>query len=175
MASETKEGNGDRSLLFFPDMNTEQQIQFLDSLVNGLLESDPNCFLVEIKIKPTNNFKVFLDADGGLSIDKCVAYNRALYKKIDESGLFPNGDFSLEVSSPGLDEPLKLRRQYVKNIGRQVEVVTIDGRKAEGKLNSVLENEIVLEQTEGKGKKQVIKNNHISFDQIKHTRIAVVF
>ena len=81
------------------------------------------------KIRPTNNIKVFLDADLGISIDKCVSYNRALYKEIVESGIFPDGDFSLEVSSPGLEEPLKLRRQYQKNIGRNVEVMLKDGMR----------------------------------------------
>ena len=84
-------------------------------------------FLVELKVSPGNNLKVFLDADKGVTIDTCISINRALYKKIEEDDLFPNGDFSLEVSSPGVDEPLKLHRQYKKNIGRNVEVVMNDG------------------------------------------------
>ena len=156
-------------------MNTGQQIEALEIMVNRLLEQDPACFLVDIRIKPTNNIKVFLDADGGLSINTCAIYNRALYKKIEESNLFPGEDFSLEVSSPGLEEPLKLHRQYVKNVGRKVEVLIGDGTKLEGKLVGVDEREIVLELSSGKGKKQVIQTNHIPFEQIKYTRIAVVF
>ncbi len=64
-------------------------------------------------------------------------HNRALYKQIEAEGIFPDGDFSLEVSSPGLDEPLKLKRQYQKNIGRNVEVTLQDGSKKEGKLLSI--------------------------------------
>src|SRR5579871_4782470 len=100
-------------------MSTET-ISAVESLVQTILAGEEGYFLVEVRIKPTNNVKVYVDGDQGISIEKCVQYNRALYKKIDESGLFPAGDFSLEVSSPGLDEPLKLPRQYRKNIGRQV-------------------------------------------------------
>ena len=98
----------------------------------ALIDPDPENFLVEVKIRPGNNIKVFVDADRGISIDKLAQYNRRLYRQIEESGLFPNNDFSLEISSPGLDEPLKLRRQYLKNIGRYVEVILksgINGRK----------------------------------------------
>ena len=109
-----------RSLLYLPEMNTEQQIQAIEQKVNTLIASDPENFLVEVKIRAGNNVTVFIDGDYGVSIDKLVQYNRKLCKEFEESGLFPNNDFSLEVSSPGLDEPLKLHRQYVKNIGRYV-------------------------------------------------------
>ncbi|MET0394197.1 MAG: ribosome maturation factor, partial [Chitinophagaceae bacterium] len=115
-------------------MNSEGQIQALEQQINGLIQADPDVFLVEVRIKPTNNVKVFLDADNGMSIDRLIQYNRRLYKEIEESGFFPGGDFSLEVSSPGLDEPLKLHRQYRKNEGRYVEVLLQDGVKHEGKL-----------------------------------------
>ena len=87
-------------------------------MLNGLLADHPTHFLVDIWIKPTNNIKVFIDADEGIILSLLIEYNRKLYKKLEESGLFPDGDFSLEVSSPGLDEPLKLFRQYKKNVGR---------------------------------------------------------
>src|SRR5580698_9642471 len=91
----------------------------IEGMVQEILAGEPGYFLVEVKIKPTNNVKVYIDGDQGISIEKCVQFNRALYKKLDEAAFFPAGDFSLEVSSPGLDEPLKLHRQYRKNIGRQ--------------------------------------------------------
>lgn len=140
-----------------------------------LLEDSPDIFLVEIKIKPTNNVKIFLDADGGISIAKCVTYNRALYKQIEAGGIFPDGDFSLEVSSPGLDEPLKLKRQYKKNIGRNIEVTLQDSTKKEGKLLSVDENEIVIEETRGKNKKKETIQHTIFFDNIKTTKIQIQF
>ncbi|MDE3250832.1 MAG: ribosome maturation factor, partial [Bacteroidota bacterium] len=113
-------------------MTGDTQIKKIGEMMQELLADNPECFLVEVRIKPTNNIKIALDADNGLSIEKCVAYNRRLYKQIEEAGLYPDGDFSLEVSSPGLDEPLKMHRQYVKNTGRPVEVTRNDGEKVEG-------------------------------------------
>src|SRR5947209_19423889 len=99
-------------------MERETLIQAIEDKVKGLLADHPSHFLVEVRIKPTNNVKVFIDADEGVILSDLIIYNRKLYKMLEESGLFPADDFSLEVSSPGLDEPLKLHRQYKKNIGR---------------------------------------------------------
>src|SRR5689334_2746025 len=99
-------------------MNIDSQIQAIEQKVVALINPDPENFLLEVKIRPGNNIKVLVDGDHGISIDKLAQYNRRLYRQIEESALFPNNDFSLEISSPGLEEPLKLRRQYLKNIGR---------------------------------------------------------
>ena len=141
----------------------------------ALIESEPDIFLVEIRIKPTNNVKLFLDSDNGMSLDRLIRYNRKLYRDLEETSFFPGGDFSLEVSSPGLDEPLKLRRQYLKNIGRGVDVTRIDGVKIEGKLSEVRETEIVVEEEKGKGKKKELVQHTITFDQIKTTTIQIKF
>jgi ribosome maturation factor RimP len=156
-------------------MSTEGQIQALEQRVNGLIASEPDVFLVEIRIKPTNNVKVFLDADQGMSIERLIQYNRRLYKQIDEEGFFPGNDFSLEVSSPGLDEPLKLFRQYKKNVGRYVEVLRQDGVKTEGKLVSAGEDIVVVEEEKGKGRKKEIVQHTILFGQIKITRVQIKF
>jgi ribosome maturation factor RimP len=148
-------------------------IKDISTLLDSLLEGD--VFLVEIKIKPTNNIKIFLDADSGMSIEKCIRINRALYKQIEESGMFPNGDFSLEVSSPGVDEPLKLHRQYLKNAGRNVEVTLTDGSVNTGTLSAVTDNAITLRFTEGKGKKAVEKIVEIDFSSIKKTKVLISF
>ena len=125
-------------------MNTASQIQALEQKIAGLIENDPDVFLVEIRITPTNNVKVFLDADQGISIDRLIQYNRKLYRDLEENVFFAGGDFSLEVSSPGLDEPLKLHRQYKKNIGRYVEVNHGAEQKLEGKLIAAGEGEITV-------------------------------
>ena len=83
--------------------------------------------------------------------------------------------FSLEVSSPGLDEPLKLNRQYKKNIGRFVEVLLNDTTKKEGKLLEATEDGIIIEYELGKGKKKEIKQETILFTDIKHTKIQIKF
>src|SRR4030095_12729954 len=113
-------------------MNIDSQIQAIEQKMMALIDPDPENFLVEVKIRLGNNIKIFVDADRGISIDRLAQYNRSLYRQIEESGLFPNNDFSLELSSPGLDEPLKLRRQYLKNIGRYVEVILKNGIRKEG-------------------------------------------
>jgi ribosome maturation factor RimP len=174
-------------------MNIETQVSTIEKMIAGLLKDQPQYFLVEIKIKPTNNVKVFLDGDQGITIEKCISINRPLYKLIEEAKLFPNDDFSLEVSSPGLDEPLKLFRQYVKNVGRPVEVLLKDGQKVEGKLVEVNESSMVVEETKGKnqpgwskapkpagdgnqgGKKKELLLHNFSFDQIKSTKLQIVF
>jgi ribosome maturation factor RimP len=156
-------------------MSIDGQIQGLEQKVNTLIEAEPEVFLVEIRIKPTNNVKVFLDADKGVSLDKLIQYNRRLYKDLEESSFFPGNDFSLEVSSPGLDEPLKLRRQYFKNIGRFVEVILADGTRIEGKLLSVSDEVVVVEEEKGKGKKKELLQHSIPFVNIKSTKIQIKF
>ena len=163
-------------------MNEDQQIKALEQLVGSLLKNDPGFFLVEIKILKGNNIKVFIDADQGVGIDKLVQYNRSLYKQIEEQELFANGNFSLEVSSPGLEEPLKLHRQYLKNIGRYAEVLKNDGMLVEGKLLNASELEIVLEEEKRKdkfnsrsGKKRELVQHIIPVDMIKTTKIQIKF
>ena len=89
--------------------------------------------------------------------------------------MYPNGDFSLEVSSPGIDEPLKLLRQYKKNMDRNVEVITQDEVKKEGRLTGVSNEKIEIEYTEGKGKKAITKKDEIYFTDIKQTRVQIKF
>ena len=155
------------------NMNTIAHIDTINQLLQSLLTDD--IFLVEIKVKPINNYKIYLDADGGLGIEKCIKINRALYKHMEEMGLYPEGDFSLEVSSPGIDEPLKLFRQYKKNVGRNVEVTLNDASKKEGELLEVNENELVIKYTEGKGKKLVEHQPTIPFSEIKQTKVLIKF
>jgi ribosome maturation factor RimP len=169
-------------------MTIDTQVQAVEKMMEGILNDDPQYFLVEVKIRPTNNIKVFIDGDNGISIEKCISYNRQLYKMIEESGVIPPDDFSLEVSSPGLDEPLKLYRQYKKNTGRKVEVVLKDGNKVEGILKEVSEQEITVEEAKSKkpvnaaggkpgipSKKKELIEHKISFESIKSTKIQIVF
>lgn len=149
----------------------ENQRIEIEAIIKELLQDDPSSFLVEVKITAGNNIKVFVDNDQGANIDKLVKLNRSLYKRIEESTLFPGGDFALEVSSPGLDEPLKLTRQYIKNIGRDVEVILKDGQKLEGKLLGANEEEIIVE--EPKGKKKEPQQHNITIENIKHTKIQI--
>src|SRR5665647_1233175 len=156
-------------------MSTASPLEQIENFLSRLIEQSGDIFLVEFKITPGNQITVLLDADNGITIEKCTAINKALYKYIEESGLFPDGNFSLEVSSPGVDKPLKLHRQYKKNIGRKVEVLMNDGATTEGTLLNVSDNEITVEEKTGKGNKAIIKTKTISFNQIKHTTVLITF
>lgn len=144
-------------------------------IVNQLLNDDSAYFLVDVSIQPVNNIKIFIDGDQGVSINKCTQWNRILYKKLEESNSFPNGDFSLEISSPGIDNPLKLHRQYLKNIGKLVEVIEKTDQKTEGLLAKVNNIDITLQIKEGKGKKAIQKEIIIPFDNIKTTTVQIIF
>jgi ribosome maturation factor RimP len=156
-------------------MTNESIIQSVGQLLNEQLQGNEDMFLVDIRVTPTHNIKLFLDADAGVNIALCASINRALYKKIEEAGWFPEGDFSLEVSSPGIEEPLKMWRQYKKNVGRTAEVTILDGTKITGLLQAVTEDGLVLEETKGKNKKKELIPHSLLFDNIKQTKIQVVF
>ena len=164
-----------RSLLHFLLMNNESQIRAIEEKVMALISSDPENFLVEVKIGQGNNIKIYIDADRGMSIDKLAQYNRSLYKQIEESSFFPNGDFSLEISSPGLDEPLKLHRQYLKNIGREVEVILKNGIKLQGKLVSATGDEILINEERKNKKQREVTQHTIPYNDIKTTKIQIKF
>jgi ribosome maturation factor RimP len=156
-------------------MANEAEIAQLEKFLSEILAEEPEYFLVSLRMKPTANIKVFIDGDKGIAIDKCVRFNRKLYKLIEESGMYPEGEFSLELSSPGLDEPLKMHRQYVKNIGRDIEISFTDDTKKEGKLLSVTETDLIIEHTEGKGKKAVTQQLVVPFENIKSTIVQIKF
>ena len=158
---------------FYSIMSSLNQLESVEKLLNPLLEGD--IFLIEIKVKPINNIKIYLDADAGLGIEKCIKINRALYRIMEEMGLYPEGDFSLEVSSPGIGEPLKQYRQYLKNKGREVDIVKMDDSKLSGTMLEVTEEAITLQTTEGKGKKLVINKEDIPFSNIKQTKVLIKF
>lgn len=151
----------------------EQYIEEIQALLEPLLEGS-DMFVVQIRIKPTNNVKVYLDADSGISIGRCAEINRKLYPLIEAQGWFPEGDFSLEVSSPGVDEPLTQHRQYIKNKGRTVSVK----RKGEtnektGVLKEVGEETMTLE-IPGK-KKDPPQVHEIPYSDIEKTIVQVIF
>jgi ribosome maturation factor RimP len=144
----------------------EKIILFTEPLLEGT-----DMFIVSIKNKPTNNIKLFIDADSGMPISRCAEINRKLYKQIEESAIFPDGDFSLEVSSPGIDEPLVFERQYKKNVGRKVLVTLNDGTEQMGKMLEATQDAIMLEVPVGKKKETTIVN--ILLTDIKKTVVQI--
>lgn len=102
-------------------------------------------FLVDVKVDKSNRIRVHVDKNEGISIDDCAGISRALEGKMDRD----REDFSLEVSSPGLESPFRVPQQYVKNTGKPVKVETIDGRTLTGVLRTVDKNGIKLELGDG--------------------------
>lgn len=157
---------------FFEMKDLTPQEQKIVDLLQPLMEGS-DIFLTQISIKPTNNIKVYLDADTGLDIARCAKINRGLYHAIEEAGLYPDGDFSLEVSSPGVDEPLSSVRQYKKNIGRFLEVILQDGTVYMGQLQALNDCSITLHI---KGtKKAAPRDIELSIDSIKTAVVQIVF
>ncbi len=156
-------------------MNFETPLENIENFLDGVISHAENIFKVSVKINAGNNIVVLLDADDGITIERCTQINKVLYKYIEEAELFPGGNFSLEVSSPGVDEPLKLHRQYKKNIGRNIQVTLNDGSVKQGKLVEVNQDDFNIEEKEGKGNKAIAKKISISFNQIKHTKVLVTF
>ncbi len=147
----------------------------ITELVKSHLE--PEFFIVDITIQPTNKIHVLLDGDNGITITKCIEVSRLIENSLDRE----EEDFSLEVSSPGLGQPLKLDRQYAKNTGRKIEVVFNDGEKIVGKLLSATEDDIDVQTTERQpvvGKKKTKKveiTRTIMFEDIKQSKIVPDF
>jgi ribosome maturation factor RimP len=156
-------------------MATNTFIPQLETWLLEIIAPQTQLFLVSIKVKPTNNYKIYIDGDNGISIDDCIKINRQLYKKIEEAAIHPEGDFSLEISSPGVGEPLLLHRQYNKNIGRFVEIQLTDDTLQQGKLLAVAAEDCIVEVTTGKGKKAVTQQLVIPFATIKKTTVQIKF
>lgn len=145
----------------------------IKAFIESILSEEPSLFLVDFIKKGNDNLSkiiVLLDGDNGITIDQCASVSRRTSHFIDEEidAEFP---FRLEVSSAGLDHPLMLHRQYVKNVGKNVKVWLTDGSISEGKLVSVNADNISLEWSEKKKKEKL----DIEFSQIDKTLVLVSF
>lgn len=146
------------------------------NIAQAQLEGTDN-FIVDISVKAGNKITVLLDNDKGVSIGDCVAMSRYIESQLDRDA----EDFELNVMSPGLTEPFKILRQYQKNIGKQVDVVTTENTRLSGKLLSADESGITLETKakekveNKKGKQLIINNISLTFNQIKKTTVVISF
>jgi len=131
-------------------------------------------FIVEVKVLPVNRISLRLDRmEGGIVVSDCAEVSRHIEAGLDRDA----EDFSLEVSSAGLEEPFRVKQQYLKNRGRRVEVLTFDGLKRQGRLQEADETGITLEvtQRDRQLKKDVTHTIAIQYDQIKQTKKVVSF
>ncbi len=141
------------------------------------LTVDTDLFIVSIHVNPGNAIEVLVDRDSGLSIDDCKKVSRAVEGALDRE----IEDFSLEVSSPGVGKALVVKRQYFKNVGREVAIKTTDGKKLEGQLILADEENIEVQYKEKetvpgkKTKKWVEKKIVLPYNEIKETIIKISF
>jgi ribosome maturation factor RimP len=137
----------------------------------------PDKFVVDVVIsarKVPGRVLIIIDGDHGITIDDCADLSRIVSKELDERAYFKEGNYQLDVSTPGLDHPLKLKRQNPKNTARTLKVV---GKEAtlEGKLKGVTDESIILVQETGAGKKKETKEVVIPFSEIDKTFVLVSF
>ena len=148
----------------------------VNDLLETALEEKPNLFLIELSITTDNSVKVILDGDDGVTVEDCIFISRAIENDLDREEV----DFSLEVASAGATSPLIHKRQYIKNIGRLLEVKTTT-ENMEGTLIEATENEITLQWKSrepkpiGKGKVTVQKQANIAYENIVEAKVMIKF
>ncbi|MDN5201566.1 ribosome maturation factor RimP [Fulvivirgaceae bacterium BMA10] len=149
----------------------------LEKIVETNLKSD-DLFLVDIIVSNSNSSKkvlILIDGDTGVNIDACAKLSRQIGEVLEEQALF-DSPYTLEVSSPGVDHPLQMKRQYKKNVGRKVKVTLLDEAIKTGKLMAV-NNETILinEEIKSSKRKMNYQETEISFETIKKTNVLVSF
>ena len=138
---------------------------------------DQEYFLVDIEISPDNRIVVEIDHADGVWIEDCVALSRYIEERLSRD----DEDYELEVGSAGITSPFKVLRQYVKNIGNEVEMLLKNGSKLTGVLKSADENGVVVSvekkvKPEGaKRKVTVVEDESYTFDEIKYTKYLIRF
>lgn len=126
-------------------------------------------FLVDLKISSDNRINVAIDGDNGITIDDCIELSRAIEDSLDRDA----EDFELNVASAGLDSPLKLKRQYRKNVGRDLTVTTFEGETVEGQLVEADDEHITLQPAGSRKSKP--EPMQFPYSDIKTAKIVVKF
>lgn len=152
----------------------EQNI--IKDIVEQYIQGTP-MFVVDVAVRPGNVIVVEIDSDDPIGIDDCIALSKYIESKLDRD----EEDFELEVGSSGLSSPFKIPRQYVKNIGNEVEVLTKKGQKLSGILKSAAEKGFVITvkkkvKPEGSKKKVEMEEDFpFGYEEIKYTKYLIRF
>ena len=148
----------------------------IQDLIETVIDDKDDIFILDYNISNENDIKVVIDGDRPVNIDDCKNVNRAIEKNLEESDI----DASVQVTSPGVDEPLRVRRQYFKNIGRKLSVKTVN-ETFKANLEAVTEEGVELKwksrekKAKGKGKVTINKNKTIAFDDIEKAIVMINF
>ncbi|MCD8538834.1 MAG: ribosome maturation factor RimP [Leadbetterella sp.] len=146
----------------------ETVVKWVDELV-----AETGCYVVDIVVsdsKIRRKITVFLDSDVGITIDECSAFSRTLGNQLEE---IIDEAFTLEVSSPGADSPLRLERQYRKNIGRSLRITKTDKTEIKGKLLEVNNDAVLIEPEAKKKVKQEVVT--VLFEEIQEAKVIISF
>jgi len=148
----------------------------ITDLIDEALALNESLYLVDVSISTNNKIQIIVDGDNGVPLSECIRISRAIDNSLDRE----TEDFSLEVSTPDIAHPLKLKRQYIKNINRILKVKTAE-EEIEGTLQEADDNKIVLTwkareaKLVGKGKVTVEKTVTIEYKDIKEARVKILF
>lgn len=150
----------------------------LEERIKEILEKllpEKDSYLVELKVREGQMVQVFVDRDPRITIEDCASISRGLQKELDKE--FPFSEqHTLEVSSPGMGEPLKILRQYKKNTGREVDILLLTGVRKSGKLLYADEEKLILEEAaDPKNKEAGLIQTEIPFLNIKSTTVVIKF
>jgi len=148
----------------------------VENLLKEAFQENNSLFLIDLNITKDNKISVVIDGDNGVSVNDCIAVSRKVEHNLDRE----EEDFSLEVSSAGVSEPLRLERQYRKNLGRKLQVTT-NNEKIEATLTEVDQNGIKLNwkarepKPMGKGKHTVQKEAVLPYSEITDAKVMITF
>lgn len=147
------------------------------ALAQTAIDENPELFLLDIQFLAGNKIIVFIDGDTGVPLKECIRISRAIEHNLDRE----EQDFSLEVSSPNISDPITVVRQYKKNINRTLQITLHEGGKLEGKLINVFEDEIEIKwkarepKPIGKGKITVTHQQKVPYNNIKTAKVKITF
>ncbi len=149
----------------------------IERLLEDFLENREDLFLIDLKISANDDVTIILDGDEGVTLQDCLDASRAVEFNMDREA----HDFSLQVMSAGLSEPLSMPRQFKKNIGRSLDILLQNDTRIEGELTKVEEDSITLllryrkPKEIGKGKIDVEEEKIIQFQDIKKALVTIKF
>lgn len=149
----------------------------IEELLHTFLAEREDLFLVDLKFSAADDITVILDGDNGVTLQDCLDASRAIEFNVDRE----EHDFSLQVMSAGLSEPLSTPRQFRKNIGRELDLLMTDSSEITGELKEVEEDKIILTlkyrkpKEIGKGKTDVVEDREILYTDIKKALVTIKF
>ncbi|RYF92881.1 MAG: ribosome assembly cofactor RimP [Chitinophagaceae bacterium] len=154
-------------------------VKRVTELVEEKMVEMPGVFLVEVKMHPGNKLIILVDGDEAVTISDCAAISRHVGFHLEEEQAIPTA-YNLEVGSPGVGEPLKLKRQYNRNIGRTIGIRLADGSLKEGELKAVGEDSFTLLESvkpaaKSKNKKASLEEVEVAFADIAETKVLISF